>query len=101
MLHITPDQSYGPKDQKAVIRFSFALPTAARMQDLNKMLSTVGVWIDVVGNFKLNGDLQKRAEKVMIFSSLNISRCQYFQDTGQLPLSRGQLGFSQSRYLQK
>ena len=64
MLHFTPEQSYGPKDQRAVLRFSFAVPKEAQMEELTKLTSSVGVFIDLVGNFELGADLQKRATKV-------------------------------------
>lgn len=35
------------------------------MQAITKLMSSVGVFIDLMGNFKLSPELQKRAEKVL------------------------------------
>jgi hypothetical protein len=64
LLHFTSEQSYGPKDQRAVLRFSFKLPPLDQMKHLTKLISSVGVFVDVVGNYKLSPDQRKRAEKV-------------------------------------
>lgn len=64
LLHFTSEQSYGPKDQRAVLRFSFKLPPLDQMKHLTKLISSVGVFVDVVGNYKLSPDQRKRAEKL-------------------------------------
>ena len=70
LLHFTSEQSFGPKDQRAVLRFSFALPPAESMQDLTKLFSTVVAFTDILGNYKLSPDMRRRAEKVSIALSL-------------------------------
>lgn len=64
MLHITSEQAYGSKDQKAVLRFSFHLPPPDRMEELTRLLSAAIALIDIVGAYKLSPDMKKRAEKV-------------------------------------
>ena len=64
LLHFTSEQSYGDKDQRAVLRFSFRLPPIERMEELTRLISAVGVFVDIVGNYKLTPDQKKRAEKV-------------------------------------
>lgn len=63
-LHFTSEQSFGPKDQRAVLRFSFQLPPKQRMEELARLMTMVGVFIDIVGSYKLTPDMKKRAEKV-------------------------------------
>ncbi len=65
LLHFTSDQSYGPTDQRAVLRFSFALPPAESMQDLTRLLSSVAAFTDILGNYKPSPDMRRRAEKVI------------------------------------
>jgi len=64
LLHFTSEQAYGDKDQRAMLRFSFRLPPEGDMQQLTRLLSAVGVFVDIVGNYKLTPDQRKRAEKV-------------------------------------
>lgn len=66
LLHFTSEQSYGPKEHRAVLRFSFKLPAKNSMWDLSKLMSSVGAFIDIVGNYKLTPDMKKRAEKVNV-----------------------------------
>lgn len=64
LLHFTSEQTYGDKDQRAVLRFSFRLPPVEQMQEVSRLVSAVGVFVDVVGNYKLSPDQRKRAEKL-------------------------------------
>ena len=64
LLHFTSEQSYGPQDQRAVLRFSFKLPTISKMHELTKLLSAVAAFTDILGNYKLSPDMKKRADKV-------------------------------------
>ena len=66
LLHFSSEQSYGSEDQRAVLRFQFALPEAGKMYELTKLLSAVVVFVDVIGNYKMTPDMKKRAEKVLI-----------------------------------
>jgi len=70
LLHFTSEQTYGDKDQRAVLRFSFRLPPVEQMQEVSRLVSAVGVFVDVVGNYKLSPDQRKRAEKVSLLSCL-------------------------------
>lgn len=49
---------------KKVLRFSFVLPSAERMEEVGKLLTAVTLLIDVVGQHKLSPEQQKRATQV-------------------------------------
>lgn len=71
-IHISSDYTEGP--HKKIIRFSFNLPSSAKMHELKRLMSLIPLLIDLVAEYVPSQEVKKRAEKHRAMESERVWR---------------------------